>query len=368
MGNTFPRIKRDASRYAPKKSPPTSAELFVKLLDESKVKADEQSNKELQTSIDDPNLSPYEKINALNNSMYGIKNLITQSFKDTTGVDIMTVCEKQIDDIIAKTQYITESSNKVINSQLGEIDKINILIASLRRELTDQQSIIKSIKTFVDEATANYKNIINQVNKSNSDKIIALKLMLTTRLDILTEEHIRELERRQKILDNLIAKLNDIGIVFASLTKSYTRRIELLNEKYQTDIANIHVSDYKNLYGVVESENIGFQKTKDEIINKYSVYDVESAEMTKITSRMQLLNKILLVLYMMASIYVIYIIVTSDEALNVHGMFGAIIKILLSIFLIIYPFIMPYIEWVVYNAILFIDAYLYNKVFVESNI
>jgi hypothetical protein len=356
------------TRQCPKYPPPTAAQLFTKLINEAKEAADKQSRDELQAAIDNPSLTPYERINSLNNSMYSIKVLITKAFKDATGIDIMTICGKKLDDILAKTQAITESSTKVINSQLSDIDKTNILIVSLRKELADQQSIINSLNKFVIEATENYKNTIRQVNKSNSDKIIALRLMLSTRLETLTEEHIRELARRQKILDDLIAKLEEIGIVFASLTKSYTRRIELLNEKYQNDITNIHVSDYKNLYGVVESENIGFQKTKDEIINKYSVYDVESKEMTKITSRMQFLNKILLALYMVASIYVIYIIVSSDDALNVHGIFGAIIKILLSIFLIAYPFIMPYMEWVMYNAILFIDAYLYNKVFVESNL
>lgn len=355
------------SKSSNEDAPLTTSQQFEKTILTAKTNTDNASNTNLDAIIGNKDMSDYDKVTSLNTSTYAIKNMVSDSFLNLTGVDILTTCKNELNAVTLATNEITESSNRIINSKVKEIESVQIRHSNLKQELANQLSMLDSLDIFVDNAKKNYAVSIQRINTDGSAQKSAMKVIFENQVSNILSANQRLIDERRIIILDLQGKLSGMIKSFTVFSTSYSRRISLLNEKYQADIAAIHISDYKNLYGIVESENIGFQKTKDAIINKYAVYDVQSKSMTATISTLRYLNKILICFYIIAVIYVIYYLVMTNDIIAISGMFGIFLRIFISACLVVYPFVMPYIEWIVLNSLLFIQSYIYNEVFIESD-
>lgn len=350
-------------------SPPDPDEQFKNIILNAKNSSDKSSNDAIASLVSDDNkISDYDKITALNESLYPIRDAVINSFKDLTGVDVITTCKKELDEVQGEINKLIESSKITANSQVNEINNSNIRLSNLTTELNVQSNNLNSLSTFVSDANNNYTNIINKITTNGTEQQNALKVIALEHYNTVLSEYQLRLANRQDAISKLKLKLNNTVIRLSAYSESYTRRISLLNEKYQSDIATIHISDYKNLYGIVENENIGFQRTKDAIINKYTIYDVETAAIRVSTSNIKTFNKVLYIMYAILVIYVIYFIATSNKVINIDGFTGLFIKGFVSGLFVAYPFVMPYFEIFVYNCMLFIQAWMYNTIYVGSNV
>jgi hypothetical protein len=293
---------------------PDAVSQFRAVLASAKTSSDAAVTAAVDKITKDKTLTPYEKVQQVNQLIYPISDIVRDTYKNVLGTDVIGACRAGLDaaaarfsdasGAIAANAADTDVASAAALKKVGEVSQI----------ITDQNARIAAFKKYLADVRAGYMSQLQQIEMDSEVQREAIIAAYTDKLDRVQAIYARNIADAAAAMVSLQTYADNIAAAIRSNMSAYGDQLQLRNEQQQSAMSLQHAREIREKLVAVRGENAAIGRTWHGVEGAFRTADAKSAKSRVWMTRLRFANRVLVAVYAVVFCIFVYFVFTRLES------------------------------------------------------